>query len=721
MFCLSILIFAATILPASNLAAQQVTSPADTVPTYILEGLIVTTTRSTALRSETPQQISVVTAMEMKRSPGEELADVLKKEVPLSVIQFPGLLAGVSIRGFRPQFSGINPRTLILVNGRPAGTSNLAMLDLAAVERIEVMKGPASALYGSSAMGGVVNVITRQSGGPVTSTISAGYGSFDTYEANLTSGGNLSSRLNYDLSLSIFERADDYRIGSTSLFNDGTVVKVFADGTREIADELKGDTVRDFTEYGTRSGSVRLGYELNRDWRADVRAGAFIADGVQSPGDANAPWDGRGLKDLERYTGEVSLDGEIDRHRISARAYATDETAAYYNAPLEPNFINFRTPTLTYGAQLQDALSIGAHTITAGFDYSAVSAESESFTDAVTRGAPYSPNSGTTSAAPFAEARLSLLDERVTMTLGGRLDYITFQVEDGELFDGSAVASTSESYTVFNPSFGLQYLGKAGVRVHTSGGRAFVTPDAFNVAGYSELAAGPANVAVTRGNRAVEPENSFTWDVGIGIVRPESGLEADLTYFDTSVRDRITTRRTLPEEVQLTASGDTIRSITTYVNADRAEIRGLEASLAYDLGALADFSYSLRLFANASRILQAEEISGSGAAVSVDGIRNVADLTVNYGLRYDDLNQFSAAVTGRYVGERLDTDFTDFANIADVRYPPFMVVDLSTNIRLGDRYGVGLFVTNVTDENYYEVRGYNLPGRAFKVRLSVDL
>jgi outer membrane receptor protein involved in Fe transport len=101
-------------------------------------------------------------------------------------------------------------------------------------------------------------------------------------------------------------------------------------------------------------------------------------------------------------------------------------------------------------------------------------------------------------------------------------------------------------------------------------------------------------------------------------------------------------------------------------------------------------------------------------------IRNVAELTITYGAEYDDLRRFSARLTGRYVGERLDVDFSDFSNITDIRYPAFMTLDLATTARLGRTWSATLLVSNLTDENYYEKRGFNLPGRSLRLRLAAD-
>ena len=128
---------------------------------------MVTARRVDTRVAETPQKIEVVDSTDIERSVAADLADMLKKNSGVDVVQYSGALSGIGIRGFRPQTSGINKRSLLLIDGRPSGVTNLATLLLDNVERVEVLKGAASAVYGSSAMGGVVNVITRRSRGTI--------------------------------------------------------------------------------------------------------------------------------------------------------------------------------------------------------------------------------------------------------------------------------------------------------------------------------------------------------------------------------------------------------------------------------------------------------------------------------------------------------------------------------------------------------------------------
>jgi vitamin B12 transporter len=702
--------------PAVTQQAQQ-----DTVPRYEVDAIEVTVTRAAARAADVPQRIDVITATDLQRTGAYELADVLKKNAAIDVVQYSGLLSGVSIRGFRPQFSGINQRTLILVDGRPAGTTNLAIMPMADIERIEVLKGPAAALYGTNAMGGVINVITRRSQDRPRGSVSLGYGTWETREGRLSIGGPLVDRLDFDLGISYFERAADYRVGQGNLFRgwlgDGTLTR----GGTASDDPTPGDgQVRDFSQYGTESASLRLGYQLFDGWRVDARGDRFRAERVQNPGDILAVgYDPRTLKDVERNSGDVSLSGALGVHAPMLRFFETEERSQTYNAAEaaagQPQFIDFDGRARTHGLQLQNAMQLGAHALTFGADLTTARAQSERFSAPGTALAPYNPDSERESRAAFAHGSFALFGDRLVATAGGRFDHIDFRVDGTTLSDGAVVTPNEEAFSVFSPSIGLQARLAHGLRLNATRGHAFVAPDAFQVAGYSEARAG-RRVALTRGNADLDPENSITHDLGFALVRRDLGLDAEVTYFHTDVRDRITTQRTVPSTPQVTPAGDTIASITTYLNANETEIRGLEWRVGYDLGPRLQREFVLRFFANATHILRAEDVAGE----TIAPIHNVADLTVGYGVEYDDRRRFSTRLSGRYVGERHDRDWSDWSNPGDVVYPRFMVLDLSTDYRLAGRYRVGLLIDNLTDENYFEKRGFNLPGRSLRLRVGMD-
>ncbi len=718
----------------------------DTVPDYILEGVTVTITRGETRAREVPQRIEVITRTDIERTPADELADLLKKQAAVDVIQYPGLLSGIGIRGFRPEFSGINQRTLLLIDGRPAGTTNLATIDPATIERVEVLKGPAAALYGSSAMGGAVNLITRRSAGDLRGNLGGGIGSFRARELDAHLGGNLSDQLDLDLAFRRFTRSD-FRIGEGNFFRrrlgDTLALKLYPDGTTRAVPEIGDGVVRENSSFGQRTGSARFGYQLSPRLRTEARGEVFEANNVEAPGDLFAGTAFDGLKNLRRRTGEVSLAGTGGRQDPLIRLFATDEQSEHYATWAEDPFISFAERISTRGAQAQQTTRIGQGMVVSGVDRTATTSTSESYAAEDVRSAPFSPDWRVHSTAVFVHGQLNSQNERWGLSLGGRYDRITLELR--ETPHREDLEPGTERFSTFNPAAGLQLRPSGAVRLQASAGRAFVVPTAFQKAGLALPGAGTGVTSITIGNTELRPERSFTWDAGIGLGRPRGGLDAEVTYFRTRVSDRITgVLASFPEDQRpTTPEGDEVRQVQTYVNAAAAHMQGLEWRLAYDLGARTGFRYSLRLFANATHIFRSEE---TVTAAMVDAerfagqpqfepeqvfdalvfgdeftspIRNVADLTLNYGIEYDSMRGFSTRLSGRYVGERVDTDFTDFANITDIRYPPFMVLDLTTTLRLGERSRLGFVVSNLTNENYYEVRGYNLPGREYRLNLSL--
>ena len=240
--------------------------------------------------AETPQKIEVIDATDIERSVAADLTDVLKKNAGVDVVQYSGALSGIGIRGFRPQFSGINKRSLLLIDGRPSGVTNLATLLLDNVERIEVLKGAASAVYGSSAMGGVVNVITRQSRGKIGGNARIGAGSFGASEFAGRVGGNVvvARRL----------RRHRQRLRSARRLPHGQ--------RRGPA----GDQLQDLRRQRCASASISP-----TAWRIDGRANGYRGRDIMTPGDLATGINSQGSKNLERSTGDARLTGRIGSAR----------------------------------------------------------------------------------------------------------------------------------------------------------------------------------------------------------------------------------------------------------------------------------------------------------------------------------------------------------------------------------------------------------------------
>jgi vitamin B12 transporter len=730
----------------SPLSAQsQGTSSKDTVErARTLDGMVVTATRSSTATRDLPQKVEVISRSDIEQTPATDLTEILKRLSTADVVQYPSLLSGIGIRGFRPETGSITRRTQVLIDGRPAGTGNLSTLPLDNVERIEIVKGATSSLYGSGGMGGTINVITRKSRGPLKVNASALYGSFQTTNFSFHTGGNLTSRLDFDLSGNDYRLGEDFKIGKGGLlrkaFGSKSSTKLGTDTTWNIPDIGDG-IVRTGSKFGYRNGSARIGYELGGGMRADVSGELFKATRVRTPGEITDGDNGNGLKDVSRNGFDITISGVRGLHIPRVRFFSAYEDSDTYNDTTGANnFISFAGQTRTQGFQAQDVVHVGRHTVTVGIDYTRATETSNRKSDPTTFAAPFSPNARNAAVGVFVQNHWRALDNRLTGTIGGRLDRITLHLLETPLLT-SAIAG-KRSFTAFNPSIGVQYRTTENIRFHTSLGRAFVAPEARQMAGQS-LVTGPA-ITLTAGNPNLRPETSVTFDVGAGYTRAGSGFDVDFTYFHTRISNRITSVLATFEagSYPTLSDGREVASAQTYVNANYATMHGVETELSYDFGVLTGRRYILRAFTKATRIFSAneytrivtansDEVAGKtdfDAADVLDVIefgaktktrvRNVAPLTVTTGLEYNSLGRWSGRLTGRYVGSRMDLDFS-VAPVSDILYAPFAVIDAMFGVQVTPNYRIDALVNNLTDENYYEKRGFNLPGRTLQLRVSV--
>jgi vitamin B12 transporter len=182
----------------SNALAEPVTLPT----------LVVTPTRLPTPENEVGSSITVITEEEIQRKQERTLPDALKDVPGLNVVQTggPGGMTSVFIRGANAN------QTKVFIDGIDAtdpasGTFNFEHILTWDIERVEVVRGPQSGLYGADAIGGVINIITKKGSGPAQFAGSLEGGSFGTLNQNARMSGSL-DRFNYYLDFAHFHTAD---------------------------------------------------------------------------------------------------------------------------------------------------------------------------------------------------------------------------------------------------------------------------------------------------------------------------------------------------------------------------------------------------------------------------------------------------------------------------------------------------------------------------------
>ena len=172
---------------ASSIAHSPVAAQvADALPP-----VAVTASRSSQPIADLLADVTVIGHDEIVRSGAQSLTEVLQRQpgVEITMNGGPGSTSGAFLRGAN------RGQTLVLVDGlrvgsSSAGATSLEAIPLDQIERVEILRGPASSLYGADAIGGVIQVFTRRAQGDAFGGgVSAGYGTYDTRNASATLRG----------------------------------------------------------------------------------------------------------------------------------------------------------------------------------------------------------------------------------------------------------------------------------------------------------------------------------------------------------------------------------------------------------------------------------------------------------------------------------------------------------------------------------------------------
>jgi len=394
-----------------------------------------------------------------------------------------GKTTSVTIRGANAN------QVQVLVDGLRVKSPTLGQVDLSdispdLIERIEVIRGPQSTLYGADAIGGVINIITRKGkGGPIQATIQQEVGTYDTLVSRATVSGAWKI-LNYALSASHFESNGQFqndetdanaisaRVGATLPW-DSTLDFVFRYNKNDVGVPVKG----------VFPGPQPIVPIINRNARSQSETTIFSLEGKSRPVEW---WETRGR--LARY-----------------------ENSAGFQDPLDPG-VDFDFATFSQvnverrEAEWVNSFFIGKwSTSSVGLEHRREIGENKGLFRAASE-----------TQSVFFEQQLRFF-ERLFLTGG-------FRIEDNSVFGTSTTERGSLSFLI----------KETGTRLRGSAGTGFRAPT-FNDLFFPGF-----------GNPALQPEESLSYDFGVDQKLWNNRIRLGLTYFQNNFKNLIACCTPLP-------------------------------------------------------------------------------------------------------------------------------------------------------------------------------
>ena len=659
---------------AAPLACALMPLPLHADDSLTAEQIVVTATRIPTPGEQLGSSVTVISAEEIEARQYRSLAEALRSVPGVRVVQAggPGQQTSVFIRG------ASSSHTLLLVDGtdasdpsNPSGAVDFSNLLVDNVERIEIIRGPQSTLYGSRAIGGVINVITRRGAGAPSASVAMEAGSNSTANQYVTAEG-ATGQLDYSLSLTHLKT-----------HGDSVTPERLREGNAEEADRYRNysASTRLDTQLGDAAQLTLYGRYTDSKSGFDPEVGpfdppAFAFNTAEDP-DAEL----RNKEYLLRGEGRASLfDGLWDALLAVSYTYydrRTDNDREQTDRTLEKVHYLGDTVEVSFN---NDFYVAEAHTLSAGLGTKKESLDASGFREFPAP--PFPPF--VVSEDSDADARTDYAYAQDQFAFGQRLfGTLGVRVDDHEDFGSETTYRLTAAYN----------HAQTDTRLSASVGTGFRAPSLFELYGFSPNNFGSAYV----GNPDLDPETSFGWDVGFEQALAGERLSFGATYFVNDIDDLI----------QLVT--DPVSFNQTSENVDQVQIQGVELFLTVEPVS------PLRVAVSYTHQDIDQDDDSSDTEV-VRRPRDKANLDIDYAVS-PNVNLYLGV---DHVGQRKDV-IRAHDSAATISLKSYTTANATLSYEPSREWRFFGRVDNLTDEHYEPADGFQAPGRAIIVGARLNI
>lgn len=656
-----------SLLSLSILAALTTNAVATEQNTENLDAIVVTASGTTQELRDAPASISVVNQAQLRSHPSNRLENALQDIPGVNVSGSNANRTDISIRGLPADY------TLIMVDGRrqntresrPNGNGGFEggfIPPVSAIERIEVVRGPMSSLYGSDAMGGVVNIITKNATKEWTGSVSTGFTVHDKsdfgdgYHGDFFVSGPLVKDI---LGLQVYGggnyRQEDNLIGASNKNKDQNLnakltftpvdkqTFIFEAGRHRLEkDETPGKTIDLTTTRGT----------------------SVTPNNPSSTRASRNHWSITHQADWDLMTSELSFSQEIAKREVSVNGVMNTRKPEIKNNVFDAKFmLPLSNHFFVFGGQVQQA-----------------KLQDDSVTRVLTKTLP---NGHKASRAVFENSKNSVkqsalfLEDRIDigkdilLTLGSRLDH-------HEKY-GSHWSPRVYAVYHINDNFSL----KGGVS------KAFKAPSIREIS-ESYVTSTEAGAGVIYGNKDLKPETSVNEEIAL-VYTNDNGYNASITLFNTDFKNKLTSHYTGLTDPVMKAK------LYEYANVGRANIKGTEIAthIPFNEHWNVDMSYTYQH----SKRQSDEDISASKMSLRGLPLDNTPKHAASAKLNWQMNDALSAYTRIAYKGKQIwaNPRNGDSKNHYRTR-AAYTTVDLGTTYKFNPNVSLSLAVLNIGNE-----------------------
>jgi iron complex outermembrane receptor protein len=682
-----------------------------------MDDIVVTATKTEKHVEDAPGSITVIDQEDLQKKDIQTVDDALNSLPGVFVKRTKGLMdstSSVMLRGYNN-----DQYILVLLDGQPLNDAYTGGIDWGSIpvgniERIEVIRGAASALYGGNAMGGVINIIT-QTPQHLEALASGGYGTNNTWRYRLSAGDRFGDRLSVRLGYEA-ENTDGYvttpvvgsiTAGSGNVSGGYAMDDKYGDATRWVV----GDKGENGAERSNLNGKLSLSTSDTGELAFTAAAGKHEYDYgppntyMGSFGDDSTyaiagddqrarfrpndfiSYTGFGKNETENYSlsfkeslgpinisvqgGTVQVD---DRYTLETGSGSAD----YYNSAGSLKI----TKNKSWFAELRGNVKLGAsHTLTLGTCYRTDESDTNDYevpfyrSDDGAGASTFYSGGKSKSWAVFAQEEWQVIDP---LTLFAGLRYDTWEVYDGASGEPGAEATyDSNQESELSPKLAAVWKALANTTLKASVGHGFRPPTLY------ELYRSWTSYSTTyESNANLKPETVWAYDIGV-----------DQTFFDGKTRLSLAGYRNDIEDLIYYRTDGSTKART---NAGEARTYGIEVEAAQQildwLSLWGNFTYTDAKITDNPTDPDSEDKQVTG----------IPERAWNIGLD-TQFRWFKASLVGRYYSKIYnDSDNQDTAEGVYSTYEPVFFMDAKVTVSPLEWMELSVAVDNIFDETYYQ-------------------